>query len=56
MIVFGGWRQPDNWTDRDEWENSLAVFDLTELRWTSEYNPEADEYVFPRLVQEWYNR
>nr|CDP31338.1 Putative protein of unknown function [Podospora anserina S mat+] len=60
MITIGGYdeslRSPDRyWRDPDPWSNGLGVFDLTEMRWSNEYNAAAEGYKSPAVVKTWYS-
>ncbi|KAI9159069.1 Kelch repeat-containing protein [Paramyrothecium foliicola] len=56
MIVSGGLSRPGLWRNADEWTNALAVFDLSDSRWISRYDPAAAEYQSPAIVKGWYTR
>ncbi|CAH0058145.1 unnamed protein product, partial [Clonostachys solani] len=58
MISVGGlgeWRvKNESWKSPDPWPNGIGIFDLTELKWKDEYDPDAKPYESPQIVQEWY--
>ncbi|KAF2143194.1 uncharacterized protein K452DRAFT_268529 [Aplosporella prunicola CBS 121167] len=60
MLSIGGidWDKgfPEAWQDVDPWEQGLGVFDLTELKWKTNYDAGADAYKSPQVVQDWYNQ
>ncbi|CAG9957483.1 unnamed protein product [Clonostachys rosea f. rosea IK726] len=37
----------------DTFPNGIGIFDLTELKWKDEYDPDAKPYESPQIVQEW---
>ncbi|KAI2629353.1 hypothetical protein GGS21DRAFT_492277 [Xylaria nigripes] len=38
----------------DPWKYGIGVLDMTELRWTDSYNPDAPDYDSPAQVKNWY--
>ncbi|CAH0027119.1 unnamed protein product [Clonostachys rhizophaga] len=44
----------ETWKSPDTWPNGIGIFDLTELKWKEEYDPDAKPYESPQIVQEWY--
>lgn len=58
MAVVGGVNVPrasaiDIWTP-DPWPNGIDVFDLTEMNWVDQYDPDAADYQSPNMVKEFY--
>ncbi|KXH43162.1 kelch repeat protein [Colletotrichum simmondsii] len=49
-----GW--PDSLSDPDPWDLGLGIFDMTELRWTDSYEPQAATYESPDMVKRWYDQ
>ncbi|CAG9954564.1 unnamed protein product [Clonostachys rosea f. rosea IK726] len=60
MISVGGVKDwfinNDTWKSPDTFPNGIGIFDLTELKWKDEYDPDAKPYESPQIVQEWYAR
>lgn len=58
MIVVGGLpgfpAEAWAWDEEDDWANGIGVFDLTDLKWKDEYDPDAAVYMTPESVQKWY--
>ncbi|KAF3351459.1 hypothetical protein VD0002_g4822 [Verticillium dahliae] len=58
MLSIGGVNHepgmPDLWLDRDPWPQGLGVFDITELKWTNEYDADAEDYDSPEVIKSWY--
>lgn len=42
-------------TTADPWTYGIGVLDMTELKWTDSYDPDAPDYESPTVVNEWYN-
>ena len=42
--------------DTDPWPQGLGVFDMVEMRWTNAYDANAQPYVQPDAVREWYSQ
>ncbi|KAJ3960156.1 hypothetical protein N0V92_003197 [Colletotrichum tropicale] len=40
----------------DPWPLGLGIFDMTELRWTNRYDPNAGSYDSPKVVKDWYSQ
>lgn len=40
----------------DLWPLGLGIFDMTELRWTNRYDPNAGGYDSPKVVKDWYSQ
>ncbi|KAF5505300.1 Kelch repeat-containing protein [Colletotrichum siamense] len=40
----------------DPWPLGLGIFDMTELRWTNRYDPNAGGYDSPKVVKDWYSQ
>lgn len=49
---FDGW--PGIWTRADPFPNGLGILDLTELKWTNNYNATVGTYDSPDVVKNWY--
>lgn len=43
-MVLGGLQKDHDWDTSDEWWQGLGIFDLTNLKWSTSYNANADEY------------
>lgn len=60
MLVVGGTNGylgfPTSLTNTDPWKQGLGVFDLTDMTWSSSYDPDAAEYDSPSLVKTWYSQ
>lgn len=59
MIMIGG-QDPRNSTPngpppQDPWDQGIAVFDMTALKFKDSYQVNADPYEPPYLVQQYYN-
>lgn len=57
MIVVGGVlpsQTATGWLSPDPWKQGINVFDLPTLSWKSSYDPDADAYESPQVVQDWY--
>ncbi|CAG9990955.1 unnamed protein product, partial [Clonostachys byssicola] len=56
MVSVGGlgyWLVTNKtWQSPDTWPNAIGIFDLTELKWKEEYDPDAQPYESPQIVQE----
>lgn len=57
MISVGGtdghaW--PSSLTDKDPWPQGIGIFDMTEMRWSDQYNASADPDESPDVVKNWY--
>lgn len=56
LVVVGGTTFDTSGTpEPDPWPNGLGVYDLSELKWRSSYDPNAEAYVTPRVVRD-YNK
>ncbi len=53
MLSIGGEDETKR-DQRDPWPNGMGILDMTELKWTTEYKPDAAKYEQPRLIQDWY--
>ncbi|GAP86275.1 putative kelch repeat protein [Rosellinia necatrix] len=42
-------------TTADPWAYGLGILDMTELKWTNSYDPDAPAYDSPTPVNDWYN-
>ncbi|KAI0097743.1 hypothetical protein GGR51DRAFT_552895 [Nemania sp. FL0031] len=42
-------------TTADPWTYGIGILDMTELKWTDSYNPNATAYDSPAVVKEWYD-
>ncbi|KAF4876220.1 Kelch repeat-containing protein [Colletotrichum siamense] len=40
----------------DPWPLGLGIFDMTELRWTNRFDPDAGAYDSPKVVKDWYSQ
>ncbi|GME60022.1 Kelch repeat protein [Neofusicoccum parvum] len=60
MLVVGGVNYnlgvPGDWKDPDPWSQGLGVFDMTNLSWSSSYDPAAAAYNSPDKVRAWYKQ
>lgn len=60
MLSVGGTndnlRWPDTWTRADPFPHGLGILDLTELRWSSDYDSTYKAYKSPEVVRNWYAR
>lgn len=58
MLSVGGYRKnlpyPNYWTDPDPWPMGLGIFDLSKMKWSSSYDPNAPPYAQPQVVKDWY--
>jgi hypothetical protein len=59
MVVAGGAPVANNATTLqyippDPWPNGVAIFNLTAMEWSGEYDPHAPAYVSPSVVKEYY--
>lgn len=58
MLSIGGGRDSDGfptvWTSPDSLPNGLAILDMTDLTWSSQYDAKAGDYESPKTVKEWY--
>ncbi|KAH0432819.1 kelch repeat protein [Colletotrichum camelliae] len=59
MISVGGtdgraW--PSSLTDKDPWPHGIGIFDMTEMRWSDQYNANADAYESPEVIKNWYSQ
>ncbi|KAI2465088.1 hypothetical protein F4781DRAFT_41395 [Annulohypoxylon bovei var. microspora] len=58
MLSYGGvdggpgLRNPT--TTPDPWKQGLGVYDMTEMKWTDSYDPNAADYESPAVVADWY--
>ncbi|KAI9163940.1 Kelch repeat-containing protein [Paramyrothecium foliicola] len=57
IIVSGGVAgdETQDWDSDDPWPNALGVFDLSALEWSSSFDPSAEDYELPQIIQDWYN-
>lgn len=55
LLVVGGINTYLN--DKDRTPQGLSIFDMTELTWKKDgnYDPNAEEYRTPKVIQDWYN-
>ena len=60
VISFGGFNPtvsyPDYFNDTDPWPQGLGIFDMTDLKWTNNYDAAATSYALPSVMRDWYNR
>lgn len=61
MLTFGGVDPSrgdlsDAWSFEDPFEQSLGVFDMSSMRWTEGYDPDAEAYRSPEVVQARYQQ
>ncbi|KAI1770838.1 hypothetical protein F4818DRAFT_223084 [Hypoxylon cercidicola] len=54
--VDGGSGLRSSTTTPDPWRQGLGIFDMTEMRWTDSYDPNAINYEPPADVNSWYVR
>lgn len=40
----------------DPWKQGLGVFNMSEMKWTESYDPNATDYESPAAVRDWYAR
>jgi hypothetical protein len=52
MLVIGGASSQDGVPET--WTNGLGIYDMTALQWASGYNANAESYVRPELVKQYY--
>ncbi|KAK1729976.1 hypothetical protein CaCOL14_004002 [Colletotrichum acutatum] len=45
---------PKSLTNPDPWKLGLAIFDMTEMRWSDRYDSQAQLYESPNVVKQWY--
>lgn len=57
MLISGGLTNDTKsaWSEYDAWPYALGLFDMTDLEWKAEYDPEAGEYETPKMIRDWYN-
>ncbi|TLD17207.1 uncharacterized protein PgNI_02255 [Pyricularia grisea] len=58
MLSVGGiesWENKFNTTISDPWKNGLKVFDMTTLKWSNTYDPDAPAYETPAEIKSWYD-
>ncbi|PKS06218.1 hypothetical protein jhhlp_006964 [Lomentospora prolificans] len=53
MLVIGGMNS-DGWGNKDAFPQGLGIFDLSELKWSTEYDADAADYVASDVVKDWY--
>lgn len=58
MIVVGGQLESESDSserrDKDEWTWGLGVFDMHDMQWKDNYDPEAGPYESPAMIKDWY--
>ena len=54
MLSVGGFPQQGHPLDVDPFPQGLKLLDLTELKWTDQYNADAAPYEPPTMVQQLY--
>ncbi|KAI0882775.1 uncharacterized protein GGS22DRAFT_168696 [Annulohypoxylon maeteangense] len=60
MLSYGGvdggpgLRNPT--TTADPWKQGLGIYDMTEMKWTDSYDPNAAKYESPARVTDWYTQ
>ncbi|KAI5918600.1 hypothetical protein F4810DRAFT_566507 [Camillea tinctor] len=52
--VDGEFRNHTSPTTADPWKQGLGIYDMSEMRWTNSFDPDAEDYVSPVVVNEWY--
>ncbi|KAI1632010.1 hypothetical protein F4809DRAFT_125862 [Biscogniauxia mediterranea] len=52
--VDGEFRNYTSPTTADPWTQGLGIYDMSEMRWTSSFDPDAADYISPVVVNEWY--
>lgn len=60
MITVGGINRSVGqsvkfFANKDPFPQGIGIFDMTELKWTDNYNPSAAAYQTPDAVQAWYD-
>ncbi|KLU89453.1 hypothetical protein MAPG_08424 [Magnaporthiopsis poae ATCC 64411] len=61
MLAVGGSEAKDSvndvWKRRDPWgDNSMHIFDMTDLKWKPDYAHDAADYQQPAMVRSWYKK
>ncbi|KAI1849402.1 hypothetical protein JX266_004897 [Neoarthrinium moseri] len=58
MLVVGGLNgaRANAAMDPDPWARGLGIFDMTEMVWSSSYDPQAAVYDSPAVVKTWYSQ
>ncbi|KAI1383143.1 uncharacterized protein F4822DRAFT_93907 [Hypoxylon trugodes] len=60
MLSYGGvnggpgLRNPT--TTADPWKQGLGIYDMSEMKWTDSYDPDAADYESPAKVKDWYDQ
>ncbi|KAJ1324497.1 Rab9 effector protein [Microdochium nivale] len=54
LVVVGSVLKANTGKDKDPWSQGIGVFDMTELKWRSSYDPALVNYDSPQAVQEYY--
>ncbi|KAI1495891.1 hypothetical protein F5X99DRAFT_425530 [Biscogniauxia marginata] len=52
--VDGEFRNYTSPTTADPWKQGLGIYDMSEMRWTSSFDPKAADYESPAVVRDWY--
>lgn len=47
---------PNYFSETDPWPQGLGIFDMTDLKWTNNYDAAATAYTLPFVMQDWYNQ
>lgn len=58
MLSIGGDKHPSgvDWSSYvDPWTSSMMIFDLTALKWSDSYNPNAKAYARPDMIDRFYS-
>ncbi|TLD30726.1 hypothetical protein PspLS_03076 [Pyricularia sp. CBS 133598] len=58
MLSVGGiesWENKFSSGISDPWKNGLKVFDMTTLKWSDTYDPDAPAYETPAEIKSWYD-
>jgi hypothetical protein len=57
MLTTGGLLNDTKqaWGEDDLWPYTLGLFDMTDLKWKAEYDPEAETYETPKMIRDWYD-
>ncbi|KAL0936118.1 kelch repeat protein [Colletotrichum truncatum] len=54
MLSVGGTDGITGWSGADPWPNGLGIFDMTDLKWKSDYDTNAEDYETAKSIQDWY--
>ena len=56
MISYGGFDPTGttSFSEQEPWTYGVGIFDMTALKWSTDYNANADPYVQSDLVNKYY--